>query len=46
MFGEIHSLRFGRGDYCFINFMLTADAKKAMLELNGKLIDNAGTGSE
>ena len=43
VFGEIHSLRFGRGDYCFINFMLTADAKKAMLELNGKLIDNAGT---
>ena len=43
VFGKIHSLRFGRGDYCFINFVLTADAKKAMVELNGKLIENAGT---
>ena len=42
VFGEIHSLRFGRGDYCFINFVLTADAKKAMVELNGNSLKTLG----
>jgi hypothetical protein len=40
--GTIHSLRFGRGDYCFINFVETKVAKQVMLELNGKYIENFG----
>ena len=34
-YGKIHSLRFGRGDYAFVNFWTIQNAENAMQNLNG-----------